>query len=275
MNFLTRWIVKLVVGRLESVLGDKPGLSDNPAVIADTLDSYGVNVWAHVILADLGHALYSVVSGQETVVSALCHVIVLLAGLAIIWSRHAVSRNAGKLQSLVDQLAEKTTIKIDLGVERASSLLPAGKTNDQDGRSTGNGGNFPGGVMPLALIPLLSSLILGLGCAAPGSAHLSRQTVTGLHAEVPSTTGSGSLLKISFGRIQNTYIDIPTNSAPFSSTYQADASGKSPIFGNASTSTRDSVGYGESAVTTSTGGGLIVGSETGGVQRVVVPNLTK
>ena len=267
MNFLTRWIVKLVVGRLESVLGDKPGLSDNPAVIADTLDSYGVNVWAHVILADLGHALYSVVSGQETVVSALCHVIVLLAGLAIIWTRHAASRNAGQLQSLVDQLAAKTSIKIDLGTNGA----PGGHALP----TTGNGGNFPGGVMPLALIPLLSSLILGIGCAAPGSAHLSRQTVTGLHAEVPSTTGSGSLLKISFGRIQNTYIDIPTNSAPFSSTYQADASGKSPIFGNASTSTRDSVGYGESAVTTSTGGGLIVGSETGGVQRVVVPNLTK
>ena len=139
------------------------------------------------------------------------------------------------------------------------------------------GQNFTAGtspnVMPLLFLGVLGAL--AVGCAAPGSAHLSRQTVTGLHAEIPSTTGSGSLLKISFGRIQNTYIDIPTNSAPFSSTYQADASGKSPIFGNASTSTRDSVGYGESAVTTSTGGGLIIGSETGGVQRVVVPNLTK
>ena len=139
MNFLTRWIVKLVVGRLESVLGDKPGLSDNPAVIADTLDSYGVNVWAHVILADLGHALYSVVSGQETVVSALCHVIVLLAGLAIIWSRHAVSRNAGKLQSLVDQLAEKTTIKIDLGVERASSLFTGSQSSNKRAGSSFDG----------------------------------------------------------------------------------------------------------------------------------------
>ena len=264
MNFLTRWIVKLVVGRLESVLGDKPGLSDNPAVIADTLDSYGVNVWAHVILADLGHALYSVIAGKESLLAALCHVIVLLAGLAIIWTRHAASRNAGKLQSLVDQLVEKTSIKIDLG---AGTAVPSPQSP-----VLSPGQNFS----PLLVFCLLSAVsCLLIGCAAPGSAHLSRQTVTGLHAEVPSTAGSGSFLKISFGRIQNTYIDIPTNSAPFSSTYQADASGKSPIFGNASTSQRDSVGYGESAVTTATGGGLIVSSETNGVQRVVVPNLTK
>ena len=264
MNILTRWLVKLIVGRLENFLGDQPGLSDNPSVIADTLDSYGVNVWAHVILADLGHALYSVIAGKESLLAVICHVIVLLAGLAIIWSRHAVSRNNGKLQSLADQLAAKTGVRIDLGTATA---VPSPQSPVQS-----PGQNFS----PLLAFCLLSAVsCLLLGCAAPGSAHLSRQTVTGLHAEIPSTTGSGSLLKISFGRIQNTYIDIPTNSAPFSSTYQADASGKSPIFGNASTSTRDSVGYGESAVTTSTGGGLIIGSETGGVQRVVVPNLTK
>lgn len=119
----------------------------------------------------------------------------------------------------------------------------------------GGGVSIGNTTLPLILASLFLPFIIG--CANTGATHLSRQTVTGMHIEVPSTTTAGaSFLKFSLGRIQNVYANIPTNAAAFTSAYQTDVRSTSPIFGSADVNNRDSLAYG-TATTTEVGGKLL------------------
>jgi hypothetical protein len=93
MNWMTK--VAILVGRkkFEEFAQSNPQLPDDALAVANTLDTYPVRGAVGLIAGSLAHAVDNALRGTETVDQLATHVLLILAGLCIIWVRHAISKH--------------------------------------------------------------------------------------------------------------------------------------------------------------------------------------
>lgn len=93
MNWMTK--LALLVGRkkFEDYAQANPTLPDDALAVANTLDTYPVRGAVTLIAGSLAHALDNVLRNSETVEQLVTHAFLILAGLCIIWVRHAISKH--------------------------------------------------------------------------------------------------------------------------------------------------------------------------------------
>jgi hypothetical protein len=92
-----KWLTKVAIffGRkkFEEFAQANPQLPDDALAVANTLDTYPVRGAAALIAGSLAHAVDSTLRGTETVEQLATHALLVLAGLCIIWVRHAISKH--------------------------------------------------------------------------------------------------------------------------------------------------------------------------------------
>ena len=93
MNWMSK--LALLVGRkkFEDYAQANPTLPDDALAVANTLDTYPVRGAVTLIAGSLAHAADNVLRNSETVEQLVTHALLILAGLCIIWVRHAISKH--------------------------------------------------------------------------------------------------------------------------------------------------------------------------------------
>ena len=93
MNWMSK--LALLVGRkkFEDYAQANPELPDDALAVANTLDTYPVRGAVTLIAGSLAHAIDNVLRGSETFEQLVTHALLVLAGLCIIWVRHAISKH--------------------------------------------------------------------------------------------------------------------------------------------------------------------------------------
>src|SRR5882724_11762896 len=93
MNWLTK--IAILVGRkkFEEFAQANPQLPDDALAVANTLDTHPVRGAAILILGSLANAIDNTLRGTETAEQLITHALLILAGLCIIWVRHAISKH--------------------------------------------------------------------------------------------------------------------------------------------------------------------------------------
>jgi len=126
MNWMTRFTCQSFWGRLAILFGRKkfeefaqanPQLPDDALAVANTLDTHPVRGAVALILGSLAHAADNVLRGTETIDQLATHVLLILAGLCIIWVRHAISKH----DVAVNQVVQKVRA-VAAGADRGPNL---------------------------------------------------------------------------------------------------------------------------------------------------------
>lgn len=102
-----KWLTKVAIffGRkkFEEFAQANPQLPDDALAVANTLDTYPVRGAAALIAGSLAHAVDSTLHGTETVEQLATHALLVLAGLCIIWVRHAISKHDVAINTVVQK----------------------------------------------------------------------------------------------------------------------------------------------------------------------------
>jgi hypothetical protein len=79
--------------KFEEFAQTNPELPDDALAVANTLDTYPVRGAVLLIAGSLAHAADNVLRGSETVEQLVTHALLMLAGVCLIWVRHAISKH--------------------------------------------------------------------------------------------------------------------------------------------------------------------------------------
>jgi hypothetical protein len=103
MNLLSK--IALLFGRrkFEEFAQANPALPDDALAVANTLDTFPVRGAVTLVAGSLAHALDSVLRGTETIDTAATHALLILAGLCIVWVRHAISKHDVRVNDVVQK----------------------------------------------------------------------------------------------------------------------------------------------------------------------------
>lgn len=93
MNWMTRAAILVGRKKFEDYAQANPELPDDALAIANTLDTYPVRGAAALIAGSFAHAVDNALRGTETIEALVTHALLVLAGLCIIWVRHAISKH--------------------------------------------------------------------------------------------------------------------------------------------------------------------------------------
>jgi hypothetical protein len=93
MKWLTKAAIFFGRKKFEEFAQANPQLPDDALAVANTLDTYPTRGAAALIAGSLAHAVDSTLRGTETVEQLATHALLVLAGLCIIWVRHAISKH--------------------------------------------------------------------------------------------------------------------------------------------------------------------------------------
>ncbi|HTS19961.1 MAG TPA: hypothetical protein VMP11_20465 [Verrucomicrobiae bacterium] len=88
MNWMTKVAILFGRKKFEEFAQANPELPDDALAVANTLDTHSVRGAVALILGSLAHAADNVLRGTETIDQLATHVLLILAGLCIIWVRH-------------------------------------------------------------------------------------------------------------------------------------------------------------------------------------------
>ena len=91
MNWLTRVAIFFGRRKFEEFAQANPQLPDDALAVANTLDTHTTRAAVTLILGSLAHAADNVLQGTETAEQFGVHLLIILAGVAIILCRHAIS----------------------------------------------------------------------------------------------------------------------------------------------------------------------------------------
>jgi hypothetical protein len=102
-----KWLTKVAIffGRkkFEEFAQANPQLPDDALAVANTLDTFPVRGAVALIAGSLAHVVDSTLRGSETVEQLATHALLVLAGLCIIWVRHAISKHDVAVNTVVQQ----------------------------------------------------------------------------------------------------------------------------------------------------------------------------
>jgi hypothetical protein len=110
MNWLTRVAIFFGRKKFEEFAQTNPQLPDDALAVANTLDTYPVRGAATLIAGSLAHAVDNVLRGTETVEQLATHALLVLAGLCIIWVRHAISKHDVTVSDVVQKARDTARI---------------------------------------------------------------------------------------------------------------------------------------------------------------------
>jgi hypothetical protein len=108
MNWMTKVAILFGRKKFEEFAQANPPLPDDALAVANTLDTYPVRGAVTLIAGSLAHAVDNVLRGTETVEQLATHALLILAGLCIIWVRHAISKHDVAVNQVV-QTARQTS----------------------------------------------------------------------------------------------------------------------------------------------------------------------
>ncbi len=150
MNWMSK--LALLVGRkkFEDFAQTNPELPDDALAVANTLDTYPVRGAAMLIAGSIAHAADNVLRGSETFEQLVTHALLILAGLCIIWVRHAISKH---------------DVQINTALQNARSL--AGLPAEASAKA---------GIAPVVKAVII--LLAGVACAVTSANPVSAQTNT-------------------------------------------------------------------------------------------------
>lgn len=103
MNWLTRVAIFFGRKKFEEFAQANPQLPDDALAVANTLDTYPVRGAVTLIAGSLAHAVDNVLRGTETPEDLATHALLVLAGLCIIWVRHAISKHDVTVSDVVQK----------------------------------------------------------------------------------------------------------------------------------------------------------------------------
>src|ERR1051326_5868746 len=116
MNWLTHVAIFFGRKKFEEFAQANPQLPDDALAVANTLDTYSVRGAAALIAGSLAHAADNMLRGTETPEEFVTHALLVLAGLCIIWVRHAISKPDVPVSDVVQKA--RHTAGIASGVPR-------------------------------------------------------------------------------------------------------------------------------------------------------------
>ncbi|HVM62860.1 MAG TPA: hypothetical protein VMV72_18510 [Verrucomicrobiae bacterium] len=111
MNWMTRLAILFGRKKFEEFAQANPRLPDDALAIANTLDTHPVRGAVALITGSLAHAADNLLRGTETVDQLATHVLLILAGLCIIWVRHAISKHDVAVSQVVQKAREELSIQ--------------------------------------------------------------------------------------------------------------------------------------------------------------------
>lgn len=110
MTWLSRIAIFFGRKKFEEFAQANPELPDDALAVANSLDTYPVRGAAALIAGSLAHAVDNVLRGSETVAQLATHALLVLAGLCIIWVRHAISKHDVAVNAAVQKARETAGI---------------------------------------------------------------------------------------------------------------------------------------------------------------------
>lgn len=110
-NWIQHLLILFGLKKFDTFAASQPDLPQDSLAVALTLDGYSTKGALTVIAAALGKMIEGVLHGTETLEQAGTQTVIILAGVSIVWVRHAVSKNSVKLDALVKQAQDTTGIK--------------------------------------------------------------------------------------------------------------------------------------------------------------------
>jgi hypothetical protein len=111
MNWLTRVAIFFGRKKFEEFAQANPQLPDDALAVANTLDTYPVRGAVTLIAGSLAHAADNVLRGTETAEQLATHALLVLAGLCIIWVRHAISKHDVTVSDVVQKARDTAGIQ--------------------------------------------------------------------------------------------------------------------------------------------------------------------
>jgi hypothetical protein len=128
MNLLSK--IALLFGRrkFEEFARANSALPDDALAVANTLDTYPVRGAVTLVAGSLAHALDSVLRGTETIDTAATHALLILAGLCIIWVRHAISKHDVRVNDVVQKARDLSGLSAvaDIGSKTLPMIVAFG-----------------------------------------------------------------------------------------------------------------------------------------------------
>lgn len=131
MTWLSRIAIFFGRTKFEEFAQANPELPDDALAIANSLDTYPVRGAVTLIAGSLAHAVDNVLRGSETVGQLATHALLVLAGLCIIWVRHAISKHDVAVNAAVQKARDVaglprtvTAIIVAFGFLVAQASLP-------------------------------------------------------------------------------------------------------------------------------------------------------
>jgi len=103
MNWLTKVAIFFGRKKFEEFAQANPQLPDDALAVANTLDTYPVRGAVTLIAGSLAHAIDNVLRGSETVEQLATHALLILAGVCLIWIRHAISKHDVTVNAALQQ----------------------------------------------------------------------------------------------------------------------------------------------------------------------------
>ena len=117
MNWLTRVAIFFGRKKFEEFAQANPQLPDDALAVANTLDTHTTRAAVTLILGSLAHAADNVLQGTETAEQFGIHLLIILAGVAIILCRHAISAHDVQINDALQKARDLA------GIPRVVKLL--------------------------------------------------------------------------------------------------------------------------------------------------------